>query len=113
MSNPASSKSSVNSRAPEDQHHDVDKRPREDTNVDAQAAQQEQNGEPNGDANETNGSSTEPEGGYPPQKHAGAVGLGPEYGAQQKAVSNQCHRASESWWLTVSARRPLETRYKG
>jgi len=27
-----------------------------------------------------NGSSTEPEEGYPPQLHAGAVGLGPEYG---------------------------------
>jgi hypothetical protein len=37
---------------------------------------------------ETQDSSTEPEGGYPPQRHAGAVGLGPEYGQQNKVVSN-------------------------
>lgn len=29
---------------------------------------------------------TEPEGGYPPQRHAGAVGLGPEYGKSHSAV---------------------------
>lgn len=34
------------------------------------------------------GVSTEPEGGYPEQRHAGAVGLGPEYGRQMAPVSH-------------------------
>ena len=83
-SNPTSSKFSANGKTPEDQHYNIDKRPREvDDNADAQAAQQQQNGDQNGDANASLG---QPEGGYPEQRHAGAVGLGPEYGVQQKAV---------------------------
>ena len=35
---------------------------------------------------EDNSPSTEPAGGYPPQKHAGAVGLGPEYAKMHRAV---------------------------
>jgi len=81
MSNVASSKYPANGKAPEDQQNGVNERPQEaNNNVDAQAAQQQQDGD-------TNASSAEPEGGYPPQIHAGAVGLGPDYGAQQRATA--------------------------
>lgn len=69
MSTPAASTKSVSSKNPDAQNA---------TNSPKQQ---------NGDAEqEQNGSSTEPDGGYPPQKHAGAVGLGPEYGKNQQAV---------------------------
>ena len=35
---------------------------------------------------EDEGAPTEPDGGYPPQKHAGAIGLGPEYGQMRRTV---------------------------
>ncbi|GJE92466.1 hypothetical protein PsYK624_086200 [Phanerochaete sordida] len=78
MTSVASSQHSANGKAPQD----VDRRP-EAEHVDTQASQQ-QNGGADG---EQNGSTTEPEGGYPKQLHAGAVGLGPEYGVQQKATT--------------------------
>lgn len=74
MSNAASSKFPANGKPPQD----VDKRP-EAEDVDTQNPEHR-------DAN-GNDSATEPEGGYPPQLHAGAVGLGPEYGVQQQATA--------------------------
>lgn len=106
MSDVASSKSPANDNNPKDQQHGVNGPPQEaNTNTDTQAAQQQQNG----DAND---SSAEPDGGYPPQIHAGAVGLGPEYGAQQRVVSCQVDCLSETAVLIAACYRLRLTRYK-
>ena len=48
----------------------------------------------NGQPQEANGggdaAQTEPEGGYPPQRHAGAVGYGPQYAEMHSAVGALC-----------------------
>lgn len=82
MSTPAASTKSLNSTSPEAQNATSN-------NVNGtNDPQQQQNG-----GAEQGQSNTEPEGGYPPQRHAGAVGLGPEYGKNQGVVRVQsCHR---------------------
>ena len=79
MSNPVSSKTSANGKDPEYQQRELDNRPPE---VDARAQQQQQNGTGDDD--------------LPPQRHAGAVGLGPEYGAQQAVVSAKARYNNQS-----------------
>lgn len=75
MATPAASTKSVNSTQPGAQ-----------STLDQQQSgtAQQQNG---ADQDQTDAAKTEPEGGYPEQKHAGAVGLGPDYAKTHSAVS--------------------------
>ena len=73
MSTPAASTKSINPSNPEAQNA---------TNSPAQ-----RNGSNGTTEHESGASSATPENGYPEQRHAGAVGLGPEYGQQNRAVS--------------------------
>lgn len=58
----------------------------QDTSSSANKSQQSAE-QQNVGADQQDTSSAAPEGGYPEQKHAGAVGLGPEYGKMREAVS--------------------------
>lgn len=63
----------------------------------------------NGDDQSIEGQSAPGGESYPPQKHAGAIGLGPEYGKMREAVSIIVVRIH---WASVadSGHRPLETK---
>lgn len=51
---------------------------------------------------------TEPEGGYPEQKHAGAVGYGPEYGRMHQAVSQTCKPVKDRQLISIIPQTAIE-----
>ena len=85
MSTPVTSTKSINSGSPEAQHVNSiqNQRSHYATNGDSTS-------QPPAQDSTTGGGEGLDEEGYPPQKHAGAVGLGPEYGKMREAVSTCC-----------------------
>ena len=78
MSTPAASTKSVASTSPDAQNATVDPKSPTSNQNGADQTQEHDSEQSTGD-----------QGGYPEQKHAGAVGIGPEYGKMREAVSRR------------------------
>ena len=82
MSTPVMSTKSINSTSPEAQRVNSTQNQRSQSATNGDSTSQ-----PLAQDSTTGGGEGLDEEGYPPQKHAGAVGLGPEYGKMREAVS--------------------------
>lgn len=107
MSTPAASTKSVNSTVPEAQNATSSPVP-PSTKSDEQtpSQQQQENGTEEEGEKDPNAMDEE---GYPPQKHAGAIGLGPEYGKMREAVGGVRCFSTKASSLTPFCR-PLATK---